>query len=145
MSVGALAQAYEKLKEMRRRGGLPEGLSERPTEPYDEIGATPRRGEIRDRRAFITAMIKGLINDSMTAKELAKALGAIEISAGSIRDLEIRVLAERIFGDETKAEVWLNRPNSSLSGQKPLDLLGDELGAAVVRETLEQIDHGIFA
>jgi uncharacterized protein (DUF2384 family) len=32
-----------------------------------------------------------------------------------------------------------------LSGQKAIDLLKDELGAAVVREKLEQIDHGMFA
>jgi uncharacterized protein (DUF2384 family) len=33
----------------------------------------------------------------------------------------------------------------SLGGQVPSDLLKDELGGAVVREMLEQIDHGIFA
>ena len=109
MSPRPLAELYERLKELRRRGGLPQGLSERPTE------------------------------------EFAKALGGSEMSAGAIRNLEMRVLAERIFGDEAKADAWLNRPNPSLSGQKPVDLLSDELGAAVVRETLEQIDHGIFA
>ncbi|HMH99559.1 MAG TPA: MbcA/ParS/Xre antitoxin family protein [Bradyrhizobium sp.] len=50
-----------------------------------------------------------------------------------------------MFGDEEKAEAWLHRPNASLSGQKPMDLLKDELGTAVVREMLERIDHGIFA
>ena len=66
-------------------------------------------------------------------------------AALSARELEVRALANRVFGDETKADAWLNRPNPSLSGQVPIDLLNDELGAAVVRETLEQIDHGIFA
>jgi putative toxin-antitoxin system antitoxin component (TIGR02293 family) len=108
MSPRPLAELYERLKELRRRGGLPQGLSERPTE------------------------------------EFAKALGS-EISPAAIRNLEMRVLAERVFGDQAKADAWLNRPNPSLSGQKPVDLLGDELGTAVVRETLEQIDHGIFA
>jgi Antitoxin Xre/MbcA/ParS C-terminal toxin-binding domain/Anti-sigma factor NepR len=59
--------------------------------------------------------------------------------------LEIKTLADRVFGDEDMADAWLNRPNSSLSGQKPADLLRDEVGAAVVRELLERIDHGIFA
>jgi hypothetical protein len=63
----------------------------------------------------------------------------------SIRILDIRALADRVFGDEQKADDWLHRPNRSLSGQKPVDLLNDELGAAVVREMLEQIDHGMFA
>jgi putative toxin-antitoxin system antitoxin component (TIGR02293 family) len=66
-------------------------------------------------------------------------------SASSIRILAIRTLANRVFADEAKADVWLNRPNRSFSGQKPIDLLEDELGAAVVREALEQIDHGMFA
>ena len=62
-----------------------------------------------------------------------------------IRTLEIRALADRVFADPAKAEAWLNHPNRGLNGQRPLDLLRDELGAAVVREQLEQIDHGIFA
>lgn len=66
-------------------------------------------------------------------------------SASSIRMLAIRALANRVFADETKADIWLNRSNPSFSGQKPIDLLEDELGAAVVREALEQIDHGMFA
>ena len=66
-------------------------------------------------------------------------------SASSIRILAIRTLANRVFADEAKADIWLNRPNRSFSGQKPIDLLEDELGAAVVREALEQIDHGMFA
>lgn len=148
MNAPPLAEAYEKLKELRRQGGLPEGLSERPTEPYDEIGATRRpgavAGQIPDRRAFITALIRGLINDSMTA-ELAWVMGGFGTPASVVRNLEMRVLADRIFGDESKAEAWLNRSNPSLAGQKPVDLLDDELGAAVVREALEQIDHGIFA
>ena len=61
------------------------------------------------------------------------------------RALEIQALADRVFGDEKKAKVWLSRPNASMSGQIPLNLIKDELGAAVVREALEQIDHGIFA
>jgi putative toxin-antitoxin system antitoxin component (TIGR02293 family) len=150
MSARPLAELYERLKEMRRRGGLPEGLSERPTEPYGEIGATPRPGAAGrkpDWQAAITDLIKALgIDDSMAGrKQLATELAGLETSASVVRNLEMRVLADRIFGDEAKAEAWLNRPNPSLSGQKPVDLLDDELGAAVVRETLEQIDHGIFA
>jgi putative toxin-antitoxin system antitoxin component (TIGR02293 family) len=66
-------------------------------------------------------------------------------SASLIRSLEIKTLADRVFGDEEKAENWLYRSNGSLAGQKPADLLKDELGTAVVREMLQQIDHGIFA
>jgi putative toxin-antitoxin system antitoxin component (TIGR02293 family) len=58
---------------------------------------------------------------------------------------DISTLATRVFGDAENAEAWLTRPNASLSGQRPLDLVKDELGTAVVRELLEQIDYGIFS
>jgi putative toxin-antitoxin system antitoxin component (TIGR02293 family) len=77
-------------------------------------------------------------------KELRRR-GELPGDPDSIRALAVRALADRVFGDEKKADDWLHRPNASLSGQKPADLLKDELGAAVVREILEQIDHGIFA
>jgi len=67
-------------------------------------------------------------------------------SANLVRNLEIKTLADRIFGDEEKAEAWLHRPNASLSGQRPMDLLKDELGTAVVREirTLGKLAQGSF-
>jgi putative toxin-antitoxin system antitoxin component (TIGR02293 family) len=58
--------------------------------------------------------------------------------------LDISTLATRVFGDAERAEAWLSRPNASLCGQKPVDLAKDESGTALVRELLEQIDHGIF-
>jgi DNA-binding protein HU-beta len=84
------------------------------------------------------------------AKPARKIVRARPVRAPSrehelFRVLEIQALADRVFGDEKKASIWLRRPNTSMSGQIPLDLMKDELGAAVVREALEQIDHGIFA
>lgn len=58
---------------------------------------------------------------------------------------EIRALADRVFGDPAKAESWFGHPNRSMFGQRPIDLMQDQLGAVVVRDTLHQIDHGIFA
>jgi putative toxin-antitoxin system antitoxin component (TIGR02293 family) len=72
-------------------------------------------------------------------------MGEKFMSAKPLAETYIKMLAERVFGEEEKAEAWLHRPNASLAGQRPVDLLGDELGAAVVREMLERIDHGIFA
>ena len=57
--------------------------------------------------------------------------------------LEVRALADSVFGDEARAHQWLGRPNRSLSGQTPLELMNDELGVAVVRDTLQQIAYGI--
>jgi len=123
MAPTTRAQVYEGLKELRRRGELPDGAH----------GVTLASGPaIPDR--------------------LKKMLGPMQDATGVaggperwLRSLEILTLADRIFADETKVEAWLHRPNASMSGQRPIDLMQDELGAAVVRETLEQIDHGIFA
>ena len=49
-------------------------------------------------------------------------------------------LAERVFGDPTKARNWLNRPSVQLGGRTPMDVLGSEDGARRVEELLAQID-----
>jgi hypothetical protein len=122
MAPTTRAQVYQDLKELRRRGKLPGG----------SLGAA-------------------LAGDPAISDRVRRLLGtqsADDIDRGPerlIRSLEILIVADRVFADEAKAEAWLQRPNASMSGQRPIDLMQDELGAAVVRETLEQIDHGIFA
>jgi hypothetical protein len=134
MSAKPLAEAYEKLKELRRQGeSAPEvqsTIGHQLRAMYDVV----RQG-VPDRFA---ELIRKLDAASDVAGESGK-------SANLVRNLEIKTLADRIFGDEEKAAAWLHRPNASLSGQRPMDLLQDELGTAVVREMLERIDHGIFA
>jgi hypothetical protein len=116
MSAKPLAEVYEKLKESRRQG-------EADADIQSKIG--DQLGEMYD------DVIKPGLPERMA--DLI------------VRSLDIKTLANRVFGEEDKAEAWLGRPNASLSGQRPVDLLRDELGAAVVREMLERIDHGIFA
>lgn len=135
MSSKPLAEVYEKLKELRRRGRLnmeiQAGVGQQLRATYDDVV----RDGVPDR---FLELIKKLDAATEVAVESAQ-------SENLVRYLEIKTLADRVFGDEEKAEVWLHRPNASLSGQKPMDLLRDELGTAVVRELLERIDHGIFA
>jgi predicted CopG family antitoxin len=116
MTATPLAEAYEKLKELRRQG---DSSSDDVRSVLDGM-----RGEM--------VMLAGHLGGALTSEEL-------------VRTIEIRTLAERVFSDPAKADAWLSRPNRGLSGQRPLDLLKDELGTAVVREMLERIDHGIFA
>jgi putative toxin-antitoxin system antitoxin component (TIGR02293 family) len=120
MTATPLAEAYEKLKELRRQGDS----------RSDDVRSILRavQAKVSERAIFIS--------HGESDAELAEKL---------VRLIEIQTLAERVFGDQVKANAWLKRPNRNLSGQQPLDLLKDELGAAVVRETLERIDHGIFA
>ena len=130
-SAQSLAETYERLKDLRRRGELLEldALQSETLQPGipTEFGATDE---------MWTASTNAPADPP---EKIGKVLGS------SIRFLEISTLASRIFGDKNKAEAWLNKPNASFSEQRPIDLLQDELGTAVVREALEQIDHGIFA
>ncbi|HEY0327917.1 MAG TPA: MbcA/ParS/Xre antitoxin family protein [Rhodopseudomonas sp.] len=98
-------------------------------EIYEDLKERRRRGEM----ASETPMLSRSLPD------------VLKTSAANMVALEICALADRVFGDEAKADAWLVHPNTSMSGQRPVDLMQDQLGAAVVRETLEQIDHGIFA
>ncbi|HTB03700.1 MAG TPA: MbcA/ParS/Xre antitoxin family protein [Bradyrhizobium sp.] len=100
-------------------------------EVYEKLKESRRQGE---------SDVDAQIGDNL--REIYDDLTDVDFM---VRSLDIKTLADRVFGDEEKADAWLRRPNTFLSGQKPTDLLKDELGAAVVREMLEQIDHGIFA
>ena len=115
MNAAPLAEVLEELKELRRHGGA----------DGDVLSKAEQR-----LRAFSVEMVSAVSSPGREAL---------------VRLLDISTLATRVFGDAEKAEAWLTRPNRSLSDQRPLDLLKDELGTSVVREMLEQIDHGIFA
>lgn len=132
MNAEPLAEVFEELKQLRRLGGR------RDAQAHPEITSS-----LEDAYALL---VKAGQNDTAELiRRMIDNLSPLEKSGSLVRILEIRTLANRVFGDTAKAAAWLDRPNRSLSGQKPVDLLQDELGAAVVRELLEQIDHGIFA
>lgn len=128
------SEIYEKLKDLRRQG---DGAQIRTNMARQLKGLLDVAGRenVPDRFADLIRKLDG------PESQVAQA----DPSGNLIRMLEIETLANRVFGDEQKAEAWLQRSNASLSGQKPADLLKDELGTAVVRELLERIDHGIFA
>jgi len=115
--------------------------SERLVEVYERLKDLRRRGEIAQLDAKLRPDIAPLC-DFMNQRVESILAGNLEFC---VRILEIFTLANRGFGDEEKARAWLRRSNKSFSGQKPVDLLKDGLGTAVVREALERIDHGIFA
>lgn len=108
-----------------------------------------RYEDLKDRRRRthdVNELVEELIGAVAEIEQLDSLPGPLtrEMSV-LLRQLDILALADRVFGDPKKASAWLRRPNKSLGGQTPFTLLKDELGATVVRETLEQIDHGIFA
>jgi len=46
------------------------------------------------------------------------------------------------IGDEDQAREWLQRPNRTLQGAMPLDLLGTDAGAELVSDELGRIEYG---
>lgn len=69
----------------------------------------------------------------------------IEETDKALRLERIATLADRVFGDHGKAQRWLRKPKSSLSGETPIAYLVSESGARVVEEMLYRIDHGMAA
>jgi putative toxin-antitoxin system antitoxin component (TIGR02293 family) len=68
-----------------------------------------------------------------------------EESDRAIRTARITGLAEKVFGDDTKASRWLRKPKTRLHGQTPIDLLTSEAGARLIEEILLQLDYGFAA
>ena len=59
--------------------------------------------------------------------------------------LNIRALAEEVFGDAEAAGRWLNDPLPILGGESPLDVARSERGASFVAQMLAKIDWGAAA
>ncbi|HEY0525374.1 MAG TPA: Hsp20 family protein [Stellaceae bacterium] len=62
-----------------------------------------------------------------------------------VRVARVIALAEIVFGDPAKAERWLRKPKTRLAGGLPMQRLATDMGARLVEEMLQQIDHGIAA
>ena len=58
---------------------------------------------------------------------------------------EITALAERVFNDSEKAQVWLIRPNHALGDLAPLFLLDTDTGIAEVKRILGCVEYGVFS
>lgn len=69
----------------------------------------------------------------------------LDESGRAYRLTRIVLLANRIFGDSTKAFLWLRMNNATLGGRTPIASLESETGSRLVEELLIRIDHGIAA
>lgn len=58
---------------------------------------------------------------------------------------EVTNIGLDIFGGMEKFKLWLNTPNFSLGGSKPIELLKDSYGKEMVVGELTRINHGILA
>ena len=68
-----------------------------------------------------------------------------EESDKAVRVARITALAEQVFGESERAWRWLRKPKRTFDGKTPMEMLGTEVGARLVEEVVQQIDHGIFA
>jgi putative toxin-antitoxin system antitoxin component (TIGR02293 family) len=53
--------------------------------------------------------------------------------------------ALEVLEDKEKARRWLHKPNRSLGGRVPLQVINTDIGALEVERVLGRLEHGIFA
>lgn len=61
------------------------------------------------------------------------------------RAAEVFAHAMRTFGSADKARHWLRLENRTLRDQRPLEVLGSQIGTDAVHEALSRIEHGLGA
>lgn len=57
---------------------------------------------------------------------------------------EVTSIGLDVFGEMEKFKLWLDTPNFSLGGLKPMELLKDSYGKEMVVSELTRINHGIL-
>jgi len=76
-------------------------------------------------------------------KEKRQALSPDE-SDRLTRVVRVAGRAEEALGDREAAARWLRKPNRSLEGKRPIDLLESDVGARMVERVLGRIEHGVI-
>lgn len=121
---GAVRAQLSRGEKPRLTPAFLQSLSERFTREEIESVVVPKR----------TLARRVAKKEPLTPDETDKALRLSRISQQ----------ADGVFGDPEKADRWLRKPSSALSGQTPMALLKSESGAQAVSELLGQIAHGMF-
>jgi putative toxin-antitoxin system antitoxin component (TIGR02293 family) len=62
-----------------------------------------------------------------------------------VRVARIVSLAENVFGDRTKAWLWLRTADDRIGNRTPLSMLQSDAGGRVVESMLWQIDEGVYS
>jgi putative toxin-antitoxin system antitoxin component (TIGR02293 family) len=69
----------------------------------------------------------------------------LDESDRAMRVARLLALADTVFGDHTKALVWLGAPAGLFAGKSGFELMVSEAGARLVEDALLRIDEGYFA
>jgi putative toxin-antitoxin system antitoxin component (TIGR02293 family) len=62
-----------------------------------------------------------------------------------VRVARIVALADDIFGDHSKALLWLRTEDDRIGGRRPLSMLQTDAGGRLIESMLWQIDEGIYS
>ena len=88
------------------------------------------------------AAVVGISEKTISRKQQARErLDTVE-GDRTMRLAHVTLDAARAFGDLDKALRWLRKPNRVLAGEKPIDLITTEPGAALVNAALGTIEYG---
>lgn len=88
---------------------------------------------------FLNISTKSLHRYKQTSKQF-KSLQSEKI----IEMAEVTNVGKETFGDMEKFKLWLDTPNFSLGGLKPMELLNDSYGKELVIGELTRINYGIL-
>ena len=91
----------------------------------------------------VLTRILSLTPRTMARRKTERRLNALE-SDRLARLARILTYASEVFGTREKASTWLNRPNRTLEGTPPIELLDTDLGTQVVETMLGRIEHGVI-
>lgn len=80
---------------------------------------------------------------SKTASRRKDTAMSLPASDATVSLIEIKSLAETVFGSSALAEEWLNKPAIALDHHKPMELIATRPGAELVREHLIRLDYGV--
>jgi putative toxin-antitoxin system antitoxin component (TIGR02293 family) len=76
-------------------------------------------------------------------KQSSKQFKSIQ-SEKIIEMAEVTYIGLDVFGEMEKFKLWLDTPNFSLGGLRPMELLKDSYGKEMVVSELTRINHGIL-
>ncbi len=88
------------------------------------------------------ASILGISEKTIARKQQRRAPLDVVEGDRTVRLAQIVVDAAQAFGDVDKAFAWLRKPNRVMGGERPIDLIATEPGAALVRQGLGVIEYG---
>ncbi len=84
--------------------------------------------------------------DLRTYQRYQKEGSTLKVSRSTalLDPLQVLRYGEVVFGSLDKLQRWLRRPNASLDGHRPIDLLHLSTGRHLVKDVLTRIEFGVF-